>query len=138
MTQNIVQYSSPFILQVSLGLCNNVRKVEEFLQPAMEFKTFKLHVKSKGSLTNYADKILAFFAHLAPWIHILSGINVDQKWTFLNHLPNLSCKCSLWTPPKIKIHKKNSFERLLNICRATFINLLYLHHHKRVLKTKHT
>ena len=57
MTQNIVQYSSPFILQVSLGLCNSVSKVEEFLQPAIEFKNFKLHVKSKGPFTNYVDKM---------------------------------------------------------------------------------
>ena len=57
MTQNIVQYSSPFILQVSLGLCNSVSKVEEFLEPAIGFKNFKLHVKSKGPFTNYIDKM---------------------------------------------------------------------------------
>ena len=56
MTQNIVQYSSPFILQVSLGLCNSVSKVEEFLQPAIEFKKFKLHMKSKEPFTIYDDK----------------------------------------------------------------------------------
>ena len=71
------------------------------------------------SFTNYVDKILSFFDHLPPYsvlsikktgcltipnvliypvllidskkyVEIFYGINVDKKWTFLDHLPTLS------------------------------------------------
>ena len=48
-----------------------------------------------GSFTNYVDTILAFFDHLSPCVDIFYGINVDKKWTFLEHLPTSSCKRSL-------------------------------------------
>ena len=51
--------------------------------------------KAKGLFTNYVDKILAFFDHLPPCVDIFYGMNVDKKWTFLDHLPTLSCKRSL-------------------------------------------
>ena len=54
----------------------------------------------KGSFTNYVDKILAVFDHLSPYIDIFYGMNVDKKWTFLDHLPTLSCELSLWTTSK--------------------------------------
>ena len=34
-----------------------------------------------------------------PCVDIFYGINVDKKWTFLDHLPTSSCKRSLWTAP---------------------------------------
>ena len=54
----------------------------------------------KGSFKNYIDKILAFFYHLPPCVDIFYDINIDKKWIFLDHLPTLSCKSSLWTTPK--------------------------------------
>ena len=53
----------------------------------------------KGAFTNYVDKFLAFFDHLPPYVDIFYGMNVDKKWTFLDHLPTSSCKRSLWTTP---------------------------------------
>ena len=29
---------------------------------------------------------LAFFDHLLPYVDIFYGMNIDKKWTFLNHL----------------------------------------------------
>ena len=52
-------------------------------------------IQTKGSFTNYVDKILAFFDHLPPCVDIFYGMNVDKKWTFLDHLPTSSCKRSL-------------------------------------------
>ena len=60
------------------------------------FSTLKvlLELLSKGSFTNYIDKILAFFDHLPTkefcnrgrgttyYVDILYGINIDKKWTF--------------------------------------------------------
>ena len=43
-----------------------------------------------GSFTNYVDKILAFFDHLPLCVDIFYRINVDKKWTFLDHLPTSS------------------------------------------------
>ena len=40
----------------------------------------------KGVFTNYVDKILAFFDHLPPSVYIFYLMNVDKKWTFLDHL----------------------------------------------------
>ena len=54
-----------------------------------------LSTSPKGSFTNYVDKILAFFYHLPTCIDIFYGMNVDKKWTFLDHLPTSSCKRSL-------------------------------------------
>ena len=52
-------------------------------------------MRNYHTVTNYVDKILAFFDHLLPCVDIFYGINVDKKWTFLDHLPTLSCKRSL-------------------------------------------
>ena len=38
---------------------------------------------SKGSFTNYIDKILTFFDHLPPFVDILFRMNVDKNWTIL-------------------------------------------------------
>ena len=39
------------------------------------------------------------FDHLPTYVDNFYGINVDKKWTFLDHLPTSSCKRSLWTTP---------------------------------------
>ena len=56
--------------------------------------------------TNYVDKILASFDHLPSCVNIFYGINDDNKWTFLDHLPiylpTSSCKRSLWTTQNSK------------------------------------
>ena len=57
---------------------------------------------TKVSFTNYVDKFLTFFDHLPSCVDIFYGINVDIKWTFLDHLPASSCKRSLWTTPYCK------------------------------------
>ena len=50
----------------------------------------------------YVDKILAFIDNLSPCIDIFYDMNVDKKWTFLDHLPT-SC---LWTTPNwLDMHK---------------------------------
>ena len=46
-----------------------------------------LLVSTSGSFTNYVDNILAFFDHLPPCVDIFYGMNVDKKWTFLDHVP---------------------------------------------------
>ena len=42
-----------------------------------------------------------FFDHLRPCVYIFYGMNVDKKWTILDHLPTSYFKRSLWTAPKI-------------------------------------
>ena len=64
---------------------------------------------SRGPFTNYVDKILASFDHLPPCVDIFYGINVDKKWTFLDHLPTSSCKRSLWTTPNIAAFSRDFF-----------------------------
>ena len=49
----------------------------------------------KGPFKNYVGKILAFFDHLPPCVDIFYVMNVDKKWTFLDHLSTSSCKRSL-------------------------------------------
>ena len=44
---------------------------------------------------------MAFSEHLPSYVDISYGINVDKKWTFLDHLPTSSCKRSLWTTPML-------------------------------------
>ena len=58
--------------------------------------TFHQRGRSQTTLTRFG----LFFDHLHPFVVTFYGINVDKKWTFLDHLPTLSCKCSLWTTPK--------------------------------------
>ena len=42
----------------------------------------------RGAFTNYVENILAFFFdHLPPCVDIFYGMNVEKKWTFLDHLP---------------------------------------------------
>ena len=36
-----------------------------------------------------------------PLTFSMYGMNVDKKWTFLDHLPTSSCKRSLWITPKM-------------------------------------
>ena len=50
-----------------------------------------LSEEGKGPFPNYVVKILAFFDHLPPCVDIFYRINADKKWTFLDHLPTLSC-----------------------------------------------
>ena len=53
------------------------------------FSTLKvlLQLLSKGSFTNYVDKILAFLTtYLPPYVDIFYGMNIDKKWTFLDRL----------------------------------------------------
>ena len=59
----------------------------------------------KGSFTYYLDKILFF--------DIFYGMIVDKNWTFLDHLPTSSCKCSLRTSPKQNI--ENNLPRDLHL-----------------------
>ena len=47
------------------------------------------------TIKNYVDKILALLDHLPPCVEIFYGMNVDKRWTFLDHLPTSSCKRSL-------------------------------------------
>ena len=70
-----------------------------FIHEVLE-NAFTRLTDAKGSFTNYVDKILPFFDHLPPCVDTFYGMNVDKKWTFLNHLPTSSCKRSLWTIPK--------------------------------------
>ena len=56
------------------------------------FSKKRLDFIPKGSFTNYVDKILPFFDHLPSSVDNFYGINVDKKWTFLDHLPTLSFK----------------------------------------------
>ena len=59
-------------------------------------------ISTKGSFTNYIDKILAFFDHLPPCVDIFCSMNVDKKWTFLDHctylpgLVNVVCERPLY------------------------------------------
>ena len=39
-----------------------------------------------------------------PSVDILHGMNIDKKWTFLYHLPIMSCKRSLWTTSYPRVH----------------------------------
>ena len=75
-------------------------KVQSNLLIRNFFVTLKLFLK--GLFTNYIDKILAFFDSPTPRVDIFYGMNVDKKWTFLDHLPTSSCKHSLWTSPNAK------------------------------------
>ena len=45
---------------------------------------------------------LWLFDHLPHCVDIFYGINIDKRWTFLNHLPTSSCKSSLWMTPLCK------------------------------------
>ena len=47
---------------------------------------------SLGLFANYVNQILDFFC-----VDIFRGMNFDKKWAFVDHLPILSCKRSLWT-----------------------------------------
>ena len=52
----------------------------------------------KGPFTNYVDKISSCWPpNPLPW-HFL-WCCLEKKWTFLDHLPTLSCQRSLWMPP---------------------------------------
>ena len=55
---------------------------------------------SKGWFRNYVNEVFAFLDHLLPCVDIFYSVNVDKKWTFLEHLSILSCKRSFWATPK--------------------------------------
>ena len=59
------------------------------------FSKKRLDFIPKGSFTNYVDNILPFFDHLPSSVDNFYGINVDKKWTLLDHVPTLSFKPSL-------------------------------------------
>ena len=74
---------------------------------------FRLRGRSQITLTRFW-----LFYHLPPCVDIFYGINVDKKWTFLDHLPTLSCKRSLWTTPLgslpfLKLASKLAFSLLM-------------------------
>ena len=80
-------------------------KLLEWIEIENNHKRILKSIPNKGPFTSYIDKILTIFDHLPPCIDIFYGINVDRKWTFLDHLPTLSCKRSLWTTPKLESYK---------------------------------
>ena len=53
---------------------------------------YKIRGRSQTTLTRF----WLFFDRLPPCVDIFYDVNVDKKWTFLNHLPTSSCKRSLW------------------------------------------
>ena len=40
-----------------------------------------------GAIHKLRWQDFSFFDHLPPCVDIFYGINVDKKWTFLDHLP---------------------------------------------------
>ena len=81
-----------------------------------------------GAFTNYVYKILASFDHLPPCVYIFYGMKVYKKFTFLDHLPTLSCKRSLWTPPKrfllTRFNNLRNIPKAMNIIRTYSISLV--------------
>ena len=60
---------------------------------------------ARGRSQTTMTRFFTFFDHLplvlpTPYVDIFYGMNVDQKWRFLDHLPTSSCKRSLWMTPK--------------------------------------
>ena len=77
-----------------------------------------------------------FFWPPTPCIDDSNGMNVDKKWTFLDHLPTSSCQHSLWTTPYLFEYGRNENE-LWDL--ATFINLCQQHdcrNNKKIKKAK--
>ena len=63
------------------------------------------------SVTNYVDKILAFFDILLPSIDIFYGINVDKKLKFLESLTSSSFKVHIfWEGHKILRNLQLTFD----------------------------
>ena len=67
-----------------------------------------IFIKLLGVLHKQCWQDVGLFYHLPPCVDIFYDMNVDKKWTFLDHLPNLSCKRSLWMTLNEKKVKKNS------------------------------
>ena len=44
--------------------------------------SYSIEIPTRGSFTNYVDKILDFFDPLPTYVDIFYGMNVDKKWTF--------------------------------------------------------
>ena len=57
--------------------------------------------KGRSQIT-LTHKILAFLDRLPRCVDIFYGIELWKKCTFLDHLPTLSCKRSLWTTPYVE------------------------------------
>ena len=90
----------------------------------MNFRTYdkNYHNLHWGSFTNYIDKILTFLTIYHP---ALTFSNFDKKWTFLDHLPTLSCKRSLWTTPWVELSfYQVAFEGMPFYSRANLNNIV--------------
>ena len=64
-----------------------------------------------------------FFDHLPPYIDIFYCINVDKKWTFLDHPPTLSCKRSFVNNPlyhNITLNVRRAVQSLWNYFEVMF------------------
>ena len=70
----------------------------------LQYSLLTSEFSDKGLFTNDVDNILAFFDHLKPCVDIFYGMNIEKKWTFLDKLPTLSCKRSLWTTPNLSLN----------------------------------
>ena len=67
-----------------------------FLIKEFAFCKPKYYTRKKTFSLGVVHKLrLAFFDHLPPCMDIFFGMNVDKKWTFLDHLSTSSCKRSL-------------------------------------------
>ena len=62
-----------------------------------------------------------FFDHLPPCVDIFYAMNVDKKWTVLDHLPTSSCKRSLWTTPYRKIIEARGCTSNIKISKYTVL-----------------
>jgi hypothetical protein len=82
---------------VSRVFCSTAPHWDFLTQFLSDFQIFYLRGCPQTMLTR-----LAFFDHLPPCVDIFYGINVDKKWTFFDHLPASSCKCSFWTTPNME------------------------------------
>ena len=83
------------ISRIILSFMMRVCKIKLHIGNHLICASFILSFFYKGSFTNYVDNILAFSDHLFTCVDIFYGVSVDQKWTFEDHLPTLSCKRSL-------------------------------------------
>ena len=79
------RYKYTLCILFSLSWCEN----NPSLRKVVMYKS--LRGRSQTTLTRF----WLFFDHLSPSVKIFYNMNVEKKWTFLNHLP--LCKHSLWT-----------------------------------------
>ena len=92
--------------------------------------TFQIKGRSQTTLTR-----LGLFYPLPPWVDIFYGMNVDKKWTFLDHLPTSSCKRSFWTAPNPFVYMlPNQFNFKFMLMLKKFYSPL-IHKHWFLLNT---